>query len=257
MKRLVSIAAIVLLVGILLCGCSENDGFPKATTEFYVNDFANVIYDSAEAEMLSRAVTLEQQTTAQVVVATVEDLDGLEAWEYATELGRAWGIGDEETDNGVLILLSTGEREIFIAVGYGLEGALPDSKTGRIVDVYGLEYLKADDFSKGLLEIQKAVVGEVYLENGLEAPEGYVPIGMIPDSNSVTENAGGVGFSWLIFIVIFLIIFFLKPRGIFFFPMFFGGHRGGGFGGGSGGFGGGGFRGGGGSFGGGGAGRRF
>ena len=260
MKRLISIAAVLFLL-FALCGCEEEEKYPQPTDNFYVNDFADVMTDSDEQEFLSRAVALEKATTAQVVVATVEDLGGDEPYEYATELGRQWGIGNEEADNGVLILFARDDREIFIAVGYGLEGALPDSKTGRIIDVYGLEDLRNDNFSKGILSIGKALINEVYIEYGLQPEEGYVNIENIQEE---IVSPAKVGVSWAVLIVclIILLLLFRRSGGFMFFPMFFdGGHRGGGgFSGGGfsgGGFSGGGFSGGGGSFGGGGAGRGF
>ena len=262
MKRILSIISVLLLLS--LCGCSsKEEEFIKPTENFYVNDFADVIEDNAETEMLSRAVSLNQQTTAQVVVVTVESLDGREPWEYALEIGRQWGVGDEEKDNGVVILLSENDREIYISVGYGLEGALPDSKTGRIIDVYGLEYFKKDDFSNGLLGISKAVVNEAYAEYGIPAENGYVPIDNISMSQNGAEEADGkkVVLSWavmIVFIAVYLLLYRKFGAGVFFIggPRF---PRGGGFSGGSfgGGSFGGGFRGGGGSFGGGGAGRGF
>ena len=259
MKKILSIAIILMLLS--LCGCSSNEEFPKPTENFYVNDFADVIEDSVESEMLSRAVSLNQQTTAQVVVVTVESLNGREPWEYALELGRQWGVGDEEKDNGVVILLSESERQIYIAVGYGLEGALPDSKTGRIIDIYGLEYLRNDDFSNGLLAISKAVVNETYAEYGIAAENDYVPIdsiSMSQNSSSQEGEGGKVVVSWIVmivFIAVYLLLYKKFGVGVF---LLGGGprYRGGGFSGG--GFkGGGGFSGGGGSFGGGGAGRGF
>ncbi len=261
MKRLLSIAAIITLL-FCTCGCdSQDDGFIKPTEEFYVNDFADIIDDSAESEMLSRSVTLAQKTTAQVVTVTVESLDGVAPEEYALQIGREWGVGDDEADNGIVILLSESDREIYIAVGYGLEGALPDGKTGRIIDRYGLDYLKNDDFSTGLLEISKAVVNEVYIENGLEPEVGYTPIDSIIDIQPIEEHGGSVAVSWVGMIIIIIIILILPRRRRGFF--WFGGPPMGGFYGGSGSFSGrssggfGGFSGGGGSFGGGGAGRRF
>ena len=75
-----------------------------------------------------------------MVTVTVKSLNGEEPADYALNLGRQWGVGQKDNDNGVVILLSTAERQIYIAVGGGLEGALPDSKTGRIIDDYGLSY---------------------------------------------------------------------------------------------------------------------
>lgn len=262
MKKLINIITAALAVCIFILPLSAANKYPKPTSQFFVNDFAEVIEQSAEDEIYSKGAALQEKTTAQVVVVTVDTLDGEEPADYALELGREWGVGQEEEDNGVVILLAKTERQIYIAVGYGLEGALPDSKTGRIIDIYGLDYLKNNDFSNGLLEIFKAVVNEVYIEYGEEPEEGYTAI---EDTNEETleEYGARVLVSWVIMIavvILFILIFGRRRRGFFWFggPGGFGGGSGfGGFSGGSGGSFGGGFSGGGGSFGGGGAGRGF
>lgn len=261
MKKILSIAVIILAFSLCLCGCISEEDFPKPTEKFYVNDFADIIPDSDEANMVEKAAALAEATTAQVVVVTVESLGGAEISQYALELGREWGVGDEETDNGIVILLSTDDREVYIAVGYGLEGALPDSKTGRIIDVYGLDHFKADNFSNGLIAVADAVINEVYIEYGITPQSGYVSIDNVTTDDSLSESGGSVAISWVALIIILLIISFLNRRRSPF--IWFGGPPFGGGGFSSGGFrsGGGssfgGFRGGGGSFGGGGAGRGF
>lgn len=256
MKKLSLIFLSVLLILCTFVGCEE-EGPLKPTENFYVNDFADVITDADEKEMLSRAVALNEATTAQVVVLTVESLDGEEPWEYALEIGREWGVGDEEKDNGIVLLFAESDREIYIAVGYGLEGALPDSKTGRIIDNYGLEDLKEDNFSKGIKNIAYALVNEVYLEYGVEPEAGYTPIDQLPENTEEDASLSDIIISWIVLIIIivaFSYVFRGRGGGMFFIvPTRFGG--GGGFSSGGGSFGG--FRGGGGSFGGGGAGRGF
>lgn len=254
MKKLLSFGIIIALV-LSLCGCETKDKYPSVSEAFYVNDFADVLTEVEENELLSRSAALNNSTTAQVVVATVTSLNGEEPATYATELARKWEIGDKEADNGILVLLSTGDREIFIAVGYGLEGALPDSKTGRIIDVYGLGYLRNDQFGAGIKAITQALINQVYIEYGYEPEEGYVDIENVA---TPTEDASSVLVSWVIMLAIIIIISLISRRNgrIFFFgiPHIHGGfgsnnfHSGGGFGG---------FKGGGGSFGGGGAGRGF
>ncbi|MCQ2478484.1 MAG: TPM domain-containing protein [Clostridia bacterium] len=244
---------LVLLLCLCLCGCEEEKLTP--TKEFYVNDFANVLEEDVKSEILSRGAELAEKTKAQVVAVTVDSTDGQEISDYALNLGRDWGIGDKEKNNGVLILLAVSDREVYIAVGYGLEGALPDSKTGRILDNYAVPYFKNDDFSQGMLSVYKAVQNEVYIEYGLEAEEGYVPVEFLAGDTEEDGNMLPIAISWIIMIaVIFIYIRVFGARGLF---LFMGGPRGfgGGSRGGSGGFGG--FSGGGGSFGGGGAGRGF
>ncbi|MGN0493452.1 MAG: TPM domain-containing protein [Acutalibacteraceae bacterium] len=264
MKKVKGLIAAALAVCLLSLPAAAANKYPNPDSRFFVNDFADVIDSAAENEIYSRAVALQEKTTAQAVVVTVETLDGEEPADYALGLGRQWGVGQKGEDNGVVILLSESERQIYIAVGYGLEGALPDSKTGRIIDIYGLDYLREDDFSTGLLEIFKAIVNEVYIEYGEEPEEGYTEIDDIY-GDELDGYGAKVAASWAVMlavVILFVLIFGRRRRGFF----WFGGHHGGfggfggsgGFGGGSGGsFGGGGFSGGGGSFGGGGAGRGF
>lgn len=262
MKKLLCIlfaaACVLTLAG---CGGEVVDFTP--TERFFVNDYANVIEDSAENAIYEKGAALDSATTAQVVVVTVENLNGKPISDFAVELGREWGVGAKEEDNGVLILLCTGIREIYIATGYGLEGALPDSKTGRLIDTYALAHFEANDFSSGLESLYSAVVNEVYIEYGISPADGYTPIDKIPESATSSGEGAKIFASWLILIVLvalYLGIFGRRHRFIYFGGPPFGGFggmggfsSGGGFSGGS--FGG--FKGGGGSFGGGGAGRKF
>lgn len=257
MKKLFSIFAAVLLTALCISGCGKSVGskYPEHTERFFVNDFADVIDSADEDAIYQKCAALNEQTGAQTVVVTVTSLDGTEPADYATELGNEWGVGSKEKDDGVVILLSKEDREIYISIGEGLEGALPDSKTGRIIDIYGLDYFKNNDFSKGLVSVCDAVVNEVYIEYGIEPDENYTPIDSIKEESPLSEYSKEVAASWAILIVIVVVIWLIfgrRLRGMF----WFGGPGGfGGFSGGSGSHGG--FSGGGGSFGGGGAGRGF
>lgn len=273
MKKIKSIFVIALILFLLLSFSVFAFDLPEPTSNFFVNDFADVIDAEDEDELMALGANLYKQTTAQVVVVTVDSLDGYEVGEYALELGREWGVGSEESDNGVVLLMSVSDRQVTIQVGYGLEGCLPDGKTGRILDTYAIPYLSEDDFSTGLTEAYKAIVNVVYEEYGLEADSDYV-VGYEVYNDNDDEAQGAFTFYIVISIVILIVIFSRKGnmRGLIPFILF-GKLRGnnhddddifrGGSGGsgnhfGGGGFsGGGGFRGGGGSFGGGGSSRGF
>lgn len=263
-KRLLALAVFTALcLSLLFCGCEEKDKYPSPTKEEYVNDFASVISDADKKEMLNRGKDLEDKTGAEIALITVKDTDGEEIDEYALNIGNEWGVGEEKNDSGIVIVLSVDERDIYVAIGEGLEGILPDSKTGRLLDTYAIPYLSKDNFSKGLTELYKALVNEVFIEYGIEVEEGYVPADQL--SGASQEEGPGVIkiiISWVILMgLVALYIFVFRKRRIIIFGSPFGGfhgggfHGGGGFGGGSGGSFGGGF--GGGSFGGGGAGRKF
>ena len=243
---------------ILSCGCGEaKKEYPDYTDKLYINDFAGVMDDSDADEIVSLGLALDKATAkvlksdvgAQVAAVTIDSTDGEDISAYALELGRKWGIGNAKENNGVLILLATEDREIYVSVGYGLEGALPDSKTGRLIDNYAIRYLSENEFSSGVLNLYRAIVREVYAEYNLETPQGSAA----PEEYGENVDLSEAGISWIIIIIVILVwLFILRNRGLS--PAFFVGT--GGFRGFGGPFGrGGGF--GGGSFGGGGAGRGF
>lgn len=249
----VLIAVCVLAVPVL----AEKAAY-KPTERFFVNDFADVLDASTEDELYNLGANLQTQTTAQVVAVTVPNMDGADIDSFANELARSWGVGQGDKDNGVLILIAVEEREMRIEVGYGLEGALPDSRAGVIRRDIMTPYLSKDDFSKGMLEGYKAIAAQVYQEYGIDNPE-------TKDYTNLDQYAEEEGAS-PVFVILMVIVVILVFGGRFFFPVFWGGghHRGGfygGFGGGGfrggGGFSSGGFSGGGGSFGGGGSSGRF
>ena len=136
---------------------------PKPTAEFFVNDFANVIDAEDEQAIFNMAKSLYESSgnSTQVVVVTIDSLDGNSLEEYANELFNQWGIGSKENDDGVLLLLAVNDRESRIEVGYGLEGTLTDGKTGRIQDDYMIPYYRDNDFSEGLKSGVEAIVGVV------------------------------------------------------------------------------------------------
>lgn len=262
--RVIGIFAVTVALIFSFAACDEQkkEKYPAPTERFFVNDFAGVMTEADVNTVYTKGAALNEQTTAQAVIVTVESLDGEEAADYALGLGRQWGVGDNEKNNGIVILFSEQDREIYIAVGYGLEGALPDSKTGRIIDTYGIPYFSGDEFSAGLVNIYNSVVNEIYIEYGITPDENYTPIAFLPQSDTDAETSlSKVALSWLVLIIIvaLYVAIFGRRGGFFIFggPRFFGGNfnNHGGFGGSSGGFGG--FSGGGGSFGGGGAGRKF
>lgn len=235
---------------------------PSPSSDYYVNDFANVLSSDTKQYILSQSVELERQTKAQIVVTTVNSLDNRDVDSYSLEMARSYAIGDKELNNGILILLAPNERKVKIEIGYGLEGAINDAKAGRILDNAGVPYFSKNNWNEGVIQVYKSLLAETYKEYGLEVPENVNP------AYDASNNSSGVSqYIIAIILVIAFISFFGNRRfggGCCMFPFgggrYYGGGFGGGFHGGSGGGGGGGFggfRGGGGSFGGGGAGRNF
>ncbi len=258
MKKIITVSiSILVLISIFTLSASALN-IPKATSKFFVNDFANVISDSDEQKMQQQGEELYKACGAQVVVATVKSIDGEDLETYSLEMARSWEIGSKENDDGILLLLVVDDRNVRIEVGTGLEGALPDSKTGRLLDTYGIEHFKNNDFSTGLAAVYDSLVNEVYIENELQPADGYTSI-----SDTGTEkktSAKDVIIPYTIVALFFFLCFFVplrkrrRGKSSYDYDDTYHGGFGGGF---SGGSGGGGFSGGGGSFSGGGSSRGF
>lgn len=123
-----------------------------------------------------QAVTLENkleqfsnETSNQICVVIVDDLNGTDASSFAFQLGNEWKVGKQKFNNGVVILIKptggAGGRDLFIAVGYGLEGAIPDLATKRIREEQMYPYLKSGDYftalDKGTDVLMQLAKGEI------------------------------------------------------------------------------------------------
>ena len=120
-KKIVSILTIMIFAFLLTAGSHAAADYPSATDEFFVNDFAGVLDQDTERSILQIGKTLEELTTAQVVVVTIGTLDGQDIDSYANELFRRWGIGQKDKNNGVLIDAvqdrCSGSRSIMVSSG--------------------------------------------------------------------------------------------------------------------------------------------
>lgn len=141
---------------------------PEATSDFYVNDFAGILSQSTKDYIIEANKDLNAKTGAQIVVTTIDTLDGEDIETYATEMFRSYGIGDRKKNNGVLFLIVSGDRKLRIEVGYGLEGAINDAKAGRILDTYVIPSLQNDEWDKGILNGFQAIAEETAAEYGVE-----------------------------------------------------------------------------------------
>lgn len=286
---LTPVARIVCLLIYLLSASLHAQEFPALTGQ--VVDAAGLLNDAQKASLTQTLSAHENQTSNQVVVVTVPDLQGYPIADYANRLGRFWGIGTSQLSNGVLLLVAPAERKVRIEVGYGLEGALTDSLSSIIIQREILPSFRKNDYPTGIANgtdaIIQAIAGEYAAPVNTQRRGGSDPISdkvgsFIPlifiamvavteilrraGQRKAANGAFPAGFAGLfgtlasgnlligiaIAIAIFLLIYFKGSNGGTGGSGRRGGYIGtGGFGGG--GMGGGGFSGGGGSFGGGGA----
>jgi len=115
-----------------------------------VVDQANIIPAVTRSTITAKLAELESKSGIQLVVATVNSLEGQEIEPYANELFRAWGLGQKEKNNGVLLLVAPNENRVRIEVGYGLEGTLTDALSKVIITNAITPRFKTGDFGGGI-----------------------------------------------------------------------------------------------------------
>jgi uncharacterized protein len=134
-----------------------------------VVDDAEILDGPTRGWLTEQLADLERRTSDQVVVLTVRTLDGEPIEDYAERVFRAWKLGQQGKDNGVLVVVVPDDRKLRIEVGYGLEGALPDALAGRVIRNVMTPAFKGGNYSTG---VQKGVAA---IMDQLEGKDGAVP----------------------------------------------------------------------------------
>lgn len=246
-KRSRWLSSALFALALLLAAAPLMAAFPPVPAlKQRVNDYAGMISPAARAEIEQKLAALEAEDGTQIAILTVPSLQGEPIEEFSIRVAEAWKIGDDKRDNGVLLIVSKGDRKMRIEVGYGLEGTLTDLESGRIIDGVIKPAFKSGDFDTGFTRAADAMVTAVKGEFKADS------------TRKGKEDSPSIPLVLIILIVLFfyLRIFGGRHHGGPYASNGWGGPGGGIFtsGGGSGGFGGGGgFSGGGGDFGGGGA----
>jgi uncharacterized protein len=256
------LGTIVLVVCSLFAFAGDGDFPAKPNPPRLVNDFAGMMNAEEVARLEAKLLEYEKTSSTQITVVTIKNLGGYEVAQYAIELGNRWGVGHKGKDNGVVILASKDDRKVNISTGYGLEGALTDITSGRIIRNEIVPEFKNGNFYKGFDKAADAIIaatkGEYKAEEDYHHGKKKVPaivtifiiLGIILIIWAISKGGGGGGGGYMSGrgagdIATGMLLGHLLGGGR---------HSGGGFGGGFGGGGSGGFGGfGGGSFGGGGA----
>ena len=157
----------------------------------YVSNPDGILSESAVATMDQILYQLEQNTGIQTLVVAVTGIEGGDCFDFAYRLGKEMGVGQKERDNGLVILLSTDERCIQFATGYGLEGVLPDAICKRIQSRYMVEPFGKGDWNTGMVEGIRAING--YLDGSMENIGGEEEEDMLPLYLFGAFMLGGLG----------------------------------------------------------------
>jgi uncharacterized protein len=190
---------------LILCMISVTKVFSQQFPEkpyppMLVNDFAGVLKPDQVSILENRLVSFNDSTSTQIAIVTVPDLMGYDKSEYAQQLAEKWGIGRKDLNSGILILIkpkTSGSRgEVFIATGYGLEGAIPDLTCNQIIENEMIPAFREGDYFTGL---QKSVTVLMSLARGEFSADQY--------GKSMKKSTGG-GFpvGLIIFIIFFIVL---------------------------------------------------
>ena len=181
-KAIIAVAAPIMVL--MMAVTSARAGVPDAPNPpRLVNDFANLMSQSAAASLEDSLTLFARHTSTQVAVVTISDLEGREIAEYAQEIAEKWGIGQKGKDNGVIILVkpktSDSQGRAFIGTGYGVEGALPDVTCSRIVREVMIPHFKENDYAGGIEAGAVAVMKAVQGEYEADEEDGATGIGIV------------------------------------------------------------------------------
>jgi uncharacterized protein len=161
-----------------------------------VTDVAGVLSPEQKQALENKLVAIDDSSSNQIAVVIIPSLDGYPKEEYANKLLREWGIGSKK-NNGVLLLISINDRQIWIEVGYGLEGAIPDITALNIIDNDIKPAFKAGNYYEGI---------DQATDNIAKAAVGEYKVAKAKKSKSKSRGSGG-------FLIILIIIFLVLRNG--------------------------------------------
>lgn len=153
-----------ILAAVLACialPAAAQPTFPELSGR--VVDAADIIPADVEAQLVQKLEALEAQSQRQLVVATVPDLQGYDIADYGYQLGRAWGVGDEERNDGALLIIAPNERKTRIEIGYGLEGIMTDALSSIIIQNQILPRFRDGDLPGGIVAGTDAIIAQLVL----------------------------------------------------------------------------------------------
>ncbi|MEM1325826.1 MAG: TPM domain-containing protein [Bacteroidota bacterium] len=190
-------AFIGLIFVLLTLGVVAQKAIPPKPYQL-VNDYVGALSGPEKRALEQKLVAYNDSTSTQIAVVIDNSLEGEDAFDYTVRLARAWGIGQGETDNGILIYIALADRQLRIQTGYGAEGFLPDALARRIIDQIIAPAFRQQQYYTGLDRATDAIIqlaaGE-YTADDLErgGDDSAFPL-------------------FFVFLIIFL-IFFLANRG--------------------------------------------
>jgi len=185
----------------------QNNGSP-------VVDQAGILTPEQQADLKSKSQALYTQTGRAFAVATVKSLEGYPVEDYAYRLGRAWGLGEKEKDNGVLLLVAPDDRKVSIATGYGAGAYMTDAMSGIIIREDILPHFKQSppDYGGGIEAGADAIIKQM----SLSPDDAEKNIAAAQQAQKQRQHSSGGGlpiFFWLMIIGFVVLSHFRRGMG--------------------------------------------
>lgn len=136
-----------------------------------VNDFTNTLTAAQVQALENKLVAFDDSTSNQVAVVIIPTTEDYAIEDVALEILRGWGVGNKETNNGVVLLVAKNDRKVRIETGYGLEGAIPDATAKSIISNDIVPNFKTNNYYRGIDEAVESIIRAAAGE--YKAPKGY------------------------------------------------------------------------------------
>ena len=172
-----------------------------------VVDAANLLSPVQKQQLEALSTDVGNVAQRQFVVATIPDLQGYPIEDYGYKLGRAWGIGQKDANNGIILIVAPNERKVRIEVGYGLEPIMTDALSQTIIDDQILPKFRAGDMAGGIMAGAQAIAEQ--MKAPPEAAEARVKAAAAEPQAARSSGSSSDGFIAIFWIVI--VLFFVLP----------------------------------------------
>lgn len=201
-----SLLMILALLFVSVTSLQAQD-FPEPTG--FVVDQANLLSAEEEAQLSQKLEALKSQSNREFAVATIADLQGYDIAEYGYQLGRAWGVGNEGEDDGILLIIAPNERKMRIEVGYGLEGIITDGLSGQIIRNIITPQFKDGNMFAGIDAGVDAIGSQLLLP-----PEEAAAVAKNASSAARSDKKSGSLWNLIFWLIIIAIVLFPMIRGL-------------------------------------------
>jgi len=177
-KRILIIACLLFLAVANPAAAFSVPGSPTGL----VSDFANLLEPSQKQDLETKLESFKAETSNEIAVVIIDSLEGDTIEDAAVRLFNAWGIGGEKNDNGILLLVAIGDRQMRIETGYGLEGAVPDATAYQIISKTLQPAFRQEDYYGGLNKATDQIIAATRGEYTAEAVSSNWLSNLNPDS---------------------------------------------------------------------------